>query len=670
MKKTGLISRLMSAVLVCALLFGALSVPASAKSFSDISSSHPSLDAINYVSDNGIIAGTSSTNFSPNVAVTRAMAVTVLYRKAGSPAVSGTNKFTDVSSSAYYYKPVLWATNKGIVSGTSSTTFSPNQNITRQDAAVMLYNLGKNMNHDVSKTTSITGISDYSSVGAYARTAMAWGYATDVIPLLSGKLSPKSTVTRAQLAEFVTTYGVNVEKIIHGKDNLGFSNYSTNEPRYITTSHLNKLYTLVRSAYGSNNGESAVNSLRDRLKKNCTGLCYGMSVAMMLDKLGKIAFNENYSRAKTMYGIKSSDVRKSTIESALNYYHVTTSLPGENHYNVSVPISNQVTTAANVMMSSNRPSLFEHYYKKIVNGEEKTVGHEIIVNSCKKSGTSYILDIIDPNGPTHTQKTLTADGKFGTTPLVSVYARNDYSFYDKIDIDTYKNADSSANTGATVTSYDETDDVQIDAIQYPGEFSTLEIELTGNFSIRNAEGESLQWNGTYLNGNMKTYAVRLSPQGEDSAAVMYVDVPLSDSFHFESLTEGMDVWFSVADQYRYSRISGTDLTSFVVNEEGKMEVDCEESSLEISYAAPGIDMPLLSLSGTGNGHVIMEYGNNALKATGAISDYKIQAVDFSGNLMYNQVIAVSDIEKNINDSQLESTSNDVFSQTSSDDAIS
>ena len=66
----------------------------------------------------------------------------------------------------------------------------------------------------------------------------------------------------------------------------------------------------------------------------------------------------------------------------------------------------------------------------------------------------------------------------------------------------------------------------------------------------------------------------------------------------------------------------------------------------------------------------MEYGNNALKATGAISDYKIQAVDFSGNLMYNQVIAVSDIEKNINDSQLESTSNDVFSQTSSDDAIS
>ena len=148
MKKTGLISRLMSAVLVCALLFGALSVPASAKSFSDISSSHPSLDAINYVSDNGIIAGTSSTNFSPNVAVTRAMVVTALYRKAGSPAVSGTNKFTDVSSSAYYYKPVLWATNKGIVSGTSSTTFSPNENITRQDAAVMLYKLGKNNQHN------------------------------------------------------------------------------------------------------------------------------------------------------------------------------------------------------------------------------------------------------------------------------------------------------------------------------------------------------------------------------------------------------------------------------------------------------------------------------------------------------------------------------------------
>lgn len=650
---------------MCALLLGVLSIPASAKGFSDVSSSHASLDAINYVSDNDIMTGTSSTNFSPNTVVTRAMVVTTLYRKAGSPAVSGTNKFTDVSSSAYYYNAVLWATNKGIVSGTSSTTFSPNLSITRQDAAVMMYNLGKTMGYDVSKTKSITGFSDYSSVATYARTAMAWGYATDVVPAVSGKLSPKSNVTRAQLAEFVTDYGTNVEKIVQGKDVLGFSNYSTSEKRYITTAHFNRLKSTILASYGSANGPSAFQGLRDRLAQKCTGMCYGMSVVMMLDKLGKIAFNENYSNSSSMYGIKKSAVSKTTVESALNYYHVSSSLPNENHYTLDIPISDQVEAAAKVMMASNRPCLFEHYYDSSSTG--KRVGHEVIVNSCKKSGSSYILDIIDPNGPTHTQKTLTKDGLFGSTQLFSAYAKSDYSVYDKIDIDTYKNTDTSGNSPAPASIEDE---VSIDAVQYPGPFSTLEIALTGDFVIQNANGEYLQWSETRLDGTMEVYAVRLSPEGDDSAAIMYVDVPLSDTFHFEPLTEGMDVWFSVADPYRYSRITGVDLSTVAINKQGEMDIECSNTPLEIVYGKPELDTPLLSLKGTGNGHVNMICNDNTLKATGAISDYKIQAIDVNGNLMYNQTVTVSAAEKDVIDSSQESMMADESSREPADELIS
>lgn len=102
--------------------------------FSDISTNHWALDAINYVSDNGIMVGTESNVFSPNLSVTRAMMVSVIYRKAGSPSVSGSSGFSDVPSGAYYAKAVTWASQKGIVYGISSDVFAPNNNVTTQDA--------------------------------------------------------------------------------------------------------------------------------------------------------------------------------------------------------------------------------------------------------------------------------------------------------------------------------------------------------------------------------------------------------------------------------------------------------------------------------------------------------------------------------------------------------
>lgn len=107
MNNTKKIRKALAFLLAVVLTVSTLSISASAKSFSDVSSSHYALDGINYVSDNGFMSGTSSTSVSPNTTITRAMLVTVLYQKAGSPAVSGNNPFTDVSASAYYAKAVI-----------------------------------------------------------------------------------------------------------------------------------------------------------------------------------------------------------------------------------------------------------------------------------------------------------------------------------------------------------------------------------------------------------------------------------------------------------------------------------------------------------------------------------------------------------------------------------
>lgn len=101
-----------------------------------------------------------------------------------------------------------------------------------------------------------------------------------------------------------------------------------------------------------------------------------------------------------------------------------------------------------------------------------------------------------------------------------------------------------------------------------------------------------------------------------------------------------------------------------------MDIECSNTPLEIVYGKPELDTPLLSLKGTGNGHVNMICNDNTLKATGAISDYKIQAIDVNGNLMYNQTVTVSAAEKDVIDSSQESMMADESSREPADELIS
>lgn len=168
--------------------------------FTDVSTSDWFYDDVAFVYENGLFSGTDSRSFSPNASMTRAMLVTVLYRLEGEPTVTGRSSFTDVRSGAYYEKSVIWAAANGIVTGTDSTSFSPDAKVTREQLAAILYRYTQYRKLDTDASAKLNSFTDADSVSAYASEALGWAVSEGLINGASGKLMPKGDATRAQVA--------------------------------------------------------------------------------------------------------------------------------------------------------------------------------------------------------------------------------------------------------------------------------------------------------------------------------------------------------------------------------------------------------------------------------------------------------------------------------------
>lgn len=160
-------------------------------------------EAIVYVVGNEIMNGMSGTVFSPDGEMTRGQLVTVLYRLAGEPQVSGTNPFTDVMEDWFYTDAVIWAYENEIVKGISDTCFAPEQDITRQDMVTILYRYCGWLGLDVSASADLSGYPDAGEVEPYAADAMAWAVGEGVIQGTGTGLEPNGATTRAQVATVV-----------------------------------------------------------------------------------------------------------------------------------------------------------------------------------------------------------------------------------------------------------------------------------------------------------------------------------------------------------------------------------------------------------------------------------------------------------------------------------
>ena len=182
--------------------------PAGDMPFTDVRTSDWFYDPVKYVYEEGLMTGTGATAFAPNVTTTRAMIVSILYRLEGGPAVSGNSSpFNDVHTSDWYYDAVRWAERTGVVGGVGDGRFAPNTAITREQLAAMLMNYANYKHQNVSARADLSRYSDADRVSAWAEDAVAWANAEGYISgMTATTIAPQGSATRAQVAAILQRY--------------------------------------------------------------------------------------------------------------------------------------------------------------------------------------------------------------------------------------------------------------------------------------------------------------------------------------------------------------------------------------------------------------------------------------------------------------------------------
>lgn len=176
-------------------------------SYNDVTAGDWFTPDVIYVTLTGLMNGTGD-GFSPNNNINRAQLVTVLYRMAGEPEVTGENPFTDVPDGQWYTDAVLWAAENNITDGTSETTFSPNNPLTREQMATFFYRFANfEAGEPIEVTGDLSGYTDADLVADYAVDAMTWAVGEGVISGIGNNtLAPDNTASRAQMATVLTRY--------------------------------------------------------------------------------------------------------------------------------------------------------------------------------------------------------------------------------------------------------------------------------------------------------------------------------------------------------------------------------------------------------------------------------------------------------------------------------
>ncbi len=177
--------------------------------FRDVSKRDWYYDDVVYVYRKGYMDGMSSTRFGGELNTTRGQIVTILWRLTGEPRATKRNPFTDVSSSQYYYDAISWAYDAGVVDGFDAYTFKPDQNVTREQLAAILYRYAKYMNLSTSGSAYLAKYRDADKIANWAYDAMAWANYRGLINGTSAtRIDPKGYATRAQIAAILHRFAV------------------------------------------------------------------------------------------------------------------------------------------------------------------------------------------------------------------------------------------------------------------------------------------------------------------------------------------------------------------------------------------------------------------------------------------------------------------------------
>lgn len=197
-----LLKRLSLFLLVAVLLVTMIPSTFAANSFTDVRSTDWFSDAVSYVQERGLMSGTSATHFSPNEPTTRAMLVTILYRAAGQPETTGQSSFADVLARDYFANAVAWASENNIVTGYSRTRFGSNDPVSREQIATLLWRYAGSPS-----AGSAQNFSDRNQISDYAADAVNWARANGIVNGRPGnRFDPKANATRAEVATILRNF--------------------------------------------------------------------------------------------------------------------------------------------------------------------------------------------------------------------------------------------------------------------------------------------------------------------------------------------------------------------------------------------------------------------------------------------------------------------------------
>ena len=175
--------------------------------FTDVKSGDWFCDSVRYVYENELMSGTGTTTFGPNEKTTRGMIVTILYRLENEPAVSADSAFSDVEAGQYYANAVAWANQNGIVTGYDDGRFGPNDTITREQMAAILYRYADYKEQDVSAAADLSAFTDAGSVSDYAVQAFEWAVSEGLITgSTDTTLSPAGSALRCEVATILMRF--------------------------------------------------------------------------------------------------------------------------------------------------------------------------------------------------------------------------------------------------------------------------------------------------------------------------------------------------------------------------------------------------------------------------------------------------------------------------------
>lgn len=209
-RKSKQLRGIISLALALVLLTCTMATTAFAADFSDVAQGAWYHEAVDFVSDEGLMAGVGGGRFEPNTSMTRGMLVTVLHRLEGTPAPTANSSFSDVAGGAYYAQAVTWAAENGIVAGIGNNQFAPNSLMTRQQFATILYRYAQYKGYDVTNQAELSGFADANTVGSYAVDALRWAVGNGIVNGNGSNLMPAGSATRAQAAAMLMRFVQNI----------------------------------------------------------------------------------------------------------------------------------------------------------------------------------------------------------------------------------------------------------------------------------------------------------------------------------------------------------------------------------------------------------------------------------------------------------------------------